>query len=83
MKTTKSDKPRATRAARYQTVRCADGKLLSVKLTRGLAIKLHCTECCGFETNPADCTSVHCALYAYRGKSRKTMRGDIEPEPRR
>ena len=67
----------------FQTVRCADGNMRAVKLTRGLAIKLHCTECMGFEENPTGCTSKHCPLFPYRGKTFKTMRGDLPPEPRR
>lgn len=37
--------------------------------TKSLAIKAHCTECMGFESNPADCTSVNCALYPFRKKT--------------
>lgn len=37
-------------------------------LTRARAIKLHCTECMGWEGHPRDCTSPLCALYPYRGK---------------
>ena len=37
--------------------------------TRARAIKLHCTECLGFEEHPRDCTSKNCALYPFRGRS--------------
>ncbi len=39
--------------------------------TRGIAIKLFCTECLGHETNPKECTAVCCPLFPYRGKSMK------------
>ena len=39
--------------------------------TRGLAIKVMCTECMGYEGSPQkDCTSERCPLYPYRGKTR-------------
>lgn len=39
--------------------------------TRGLAIKLFCTECLGHETNPSDCSAVCCPIFPYRGKTMK------------
>jgi hypothetical protein len=37
---------------------------------RGLAIKMCCTECLGFEADPrSECTSPLCPLYPYRGKT--------------
>ena len=39
--------------------------------TRGLAIKMFCTECLGHEDNPSTCTSKLCPLFPYRGKSQK------------
>ena len=47
-----------------------DGSTVDVNLTRGQAIKAMCTECLGFgEVHPKECTSVHCPLYPYRGKT--------------
>lgn len=37
--------------------------------TKGLAIRLHCTECLGFEGDPKDCTSPNCALFPFRKKT--------------
>ena len=37
--------------------------------TRGKAIKLFCTECCGWESLPKDCGIKTCPLYPYRGRS--------------
>jgi hypothetical protein len=37
--------------------------------TRGKAIRIHCTECMGHESDPRDCTSLMCALYPYRKKT--------------
>ena len=59
-------------------VRAADGRGVELNLTRGLAIKVHCTECMGYEESPAECTSANCALYPYRGKTRRTSHGDLE-----
>jgi len=37
---------------------------------RGLAIKVYCTECLGFEADPrSECTSPLCPLFPFRGKS--------------
>ena len=36
------------------------------KYTRNLAIKLMCTECLGYETNPKECTSPKCPLFPFR-----------------
>ena len=37
------------------------------------AIKLMCTECCGFEMHPSECVSKTCPLYRKRGKSLKAF----------
>jgi hypothetical protein len=51
------------------TVRAKSGKLVKVKnYTRGKAIKVHCTECMGWETHPKECTDPNCPSYPYRGK---------------
>jgi hypothetical protein len=58
-------------------IRAATGcnnRLVSTTLTRAEAIKVHCTECCGFEAVPNQCLDEHCALFPFRGKSRKAWR---------
>jgi len=45
------------------------GRLDIEPYTRGQAIKLHCTECLGFEGDPKECTSKNCALFPYRKKT--------------
>jgi len=47
------------------------GGARAVKLTKGDAIKLFCTQCMGYESNPQNCTAKRCPLYLYRGWSRK------------
>ncbi len=46
-----------------------DGTEISVSLTRGKAIKIFCTQCCGYEYHPSECEITDCALWPYRGKS--------------
>ena len=51
-------------------VRTKAGTIKTVKnVNRKLAIKLMCTECMGWETNPEECTSKHCPLYSFRGRT--------------
>jgi hypothetical protein len=66
-------KPRSP-AKRPCTIRTRDGTMLFVLLNRATAIKIHCTECQGWETHPRDCASVLCALYPFRGASRMAYR---------
>lgn len=54
------------------TVRTSSNKRLTVKLTRGLAIKLMCMECLGWECNPKECVSTLCPLFPYRGRTLKS-----------
>jgi len=51
-------------------IRTKSGTLKAVTITRNQAIALHCTECMGHEESPAVCTSVHCALYPFRKRTR-------------
>jgi len=51
------------------TIRTKGGELKKVKLTRSKAIKIHCTECCGYEYHPKECEIKECPLFPYRGKS--------------
>lgn len=52
------------------TIRTRDGKLKKIKLARTKAIKIHCTECCGYEYHPKECEIKECALWPFRGKSK-------------
>lgn len=52
-------------------IKTKSGKLLELELSRTLAIKIHCTECMGYEGNPMECDIKECALYPFRGKSLK------------
>lgn len=40
-------------------------------VNKSKAIKIFCTECMGWEAHPNECTSINCALYPWRGKSRE------------
>jgi hypothetical protein len=63
-------------SARQHTVETEDGGTISLRLTRGLAIRLFCTECLGWEGNPkSDCTSRRCPLYPFRGYTRAAQKG--------
>jgi hypothetical protein len=72
---TADKKPTQPRPVVRHTVRTRDGGTKTMKVTRGLAIKLHCTECMG-DNHPDDCTSKLCALYPFRGITRAALRGD-------
>jgi single-strand DNA-binding protein len=50
------------------TVRAHDGGTVTLRRTygRGLAIRLFCTECLGWDTHPKHCTGTTCPLYPYR-----------------
>ena len=43
------------------------GEMKVVKLTARRAIQENCKECLGWEVNPKDCSSPHCALFPFRG----------------
>jgi hypothetical protein len=56
------------------TVRTSSGGFIAFKtLTRGMAIKMLCTECLGWGDDPTDCTSPHCPVYPWRGRTRRTL----------
>ena len=61
--------PRAAISATPHTVLTKSGGRMQVKLTPRKAIKLHCTQCMGYEGNPIDCGIETCPLYLYRGKT--------------
>jgi len=75
-------KPTIRRKPASHYVRTKDGGLTALKLTRGLAIKLFCVECLGWETNPADCGHTVCSLYPYRGNTRASHHGDEGTVPK-
>ena len=62
------------------TVRTADGRYTKLKLTRKLAMAAWCTECMGFEENPADCTSKNCPIYPFRAKTLETRVGTVDKD---
>ncbi len=65
-------------SAKGHTVRSKDGGTVTFKnYTKGNAIKIHCTECMGWETNPADCTSPMCPLFPFRKRTLATQHGNI------
>ena len=58
------------------TVRTKDGGKKALKCGRKLAIRLFCTECLGWDSHPADCTSPLCPLFPFRGITQASLRGD-------
>jgi len=60
------------------TIKTADGRLVTLKLTRKLAMACLCSECLGWETNPADCTARYCPLYPFRVGTLRTKRGTMD-----
>ena len=60
------------------TIRTSNNGRREVELTPTLAIKLHCVECCGWETQPKDCSQETCPLYPFRGYSRLSH-GNYKP----
>lgn len=66
-----------TKARNWHTVRSADGKTVEIRpYGRKIAMSAMCTECLGFETNPAECTSPLCPLFPFRVRTQKTREGD-------
>lgn len=65
-------KERKTKAPLTHTVRTRDGKMVEIEnYTRGMAVKLMCTECMGFEgSEVAKCSDPHCPLYPFRKMTR-------------
>ena len=62
-------------------IRLRDGTTKALKYGRKMAIKLCCTECMGWETDPKDCTATLCPLYPFRGGTRASNgKGAIKAE---
>ena len=57
------------------TIRTRDGGTKEVDIHRARAIKIHCTECMGWDEHPKECTSTKCALFPFRGKSTLAING--------
>lgn len=66
------------KAPKQYVIRCADGRYVSIRLTRKLAMSDFCTECMGWEDNPSDCTAPLCPLYPFRAKTLQTKRGTMD-----
>ncbi len=64
--------------AHLHTVRCADGRFKTIRMTRASSMAAMCTECLGFEDNPSTCTACLCPLYPFRAKTLATLRGTME-----
>lgn len=75
-KNTQIQKRLRSPAKKTHTVRGAYGNVIELTLNRGKAIKVHCTECMGFESSPVDCESKLCALWPFRGKSMAAYKKD-------
>lgn len=54
------------------TVRTSANGTRELRYGRELAIRLFCTQCLGWESDPADCTAPLCPLYPFRGLTRKS-----------
>lgn len=59
--------------SKEHTLRTSDGGLISLRLTRKLAMEAHCTECMCWD-DPKECTAKLCALYPFRKKTLATKR---------
>jgi hypothetical protein len=62
-------------------VRTRDSETKTIEnYTRGMAIKVMCTECLGWEEHPKDCTSPLCPLFPYRKKTMATQNSKISDQ---
>ena len=68
-----SETKRTSHIPKSHTVRAMKGGTVKFEnYTRGLAIKLMCTECLGWGDSPRDCTSPLCPLFPFRGKTERS-----------
>lgn len=65
------------------TVRAANGRYIRLTLSRKTAMSAMCTECLGFEQNPAECTSYCCPIFPFRAATRATRRGNLDHPPKK
>lgn len=64
---------REKRPARVlHTVRTSTNGRRELRYGRELAIRLFCTQCLGWEGDPAECTAPLCPLFPFRGLTRKS-----------
>ena len=68
----------SSKSSPTHTIRAKNGQLITLRLTRKLAMSCFCTECLGWEDNPSDCTAPLCPLYPFRAKTLRTMVGTIK-----
>jgi hypothetical protein len=62
------------------TIRTSENGRVELDLTPGLAIKLKCVDCLGYETHPSTCTATLCPLYPFRGNSMLSRHGYTKRE---
>ncbi len=75
---TNPKKRKARSGSVTHVVRTADGRYRELRLTRKLAMAACCTECMGFEADPADCTTYRCPLWPFRARTQATLRGNLD-----
>ena len=64
---------REKRPARVtHTVRTSKNGTRELRYGRELAIRMMCTQCLGWEADPAECTAPLCPLFPFRGLTRKS-----------
>ena len=71
------ERPKASMAVSH-TVRTRDGGKKALRYGRKQAIKLFCTECLGWESDPRECTAPLCPLFPFRGRTLKSQKGDAQ-----
>jgi hypothetical protein len=70
----------------YHTVRHKDGGTVTIKnYTISKAIKLNCSECCGFDDDPRKCPDKLCPLFPFKdytmlNRTRANFERNMTPE---
>lgn len=64
------------------TIRTKDRGTKTFSYARTLAVRLFCTECLGWETDPKDCTSPLCPLFPFRRRTQSSLKGDPGTQPK-
>jgi len=54
------------------------GKVTIDNYSRAMAIRLQCTECMGWESDPKGCTANICPLFPFRGISKLNVRKFVQ-----
>lgn len=66
-----------TQRTHKHAIRAADGGIVTIsRLSRTQAMAAMCSECLGWEDNPADCTDLLCPLWPWRARTRLTVKSD-------